>query len=460
MIVTGSTDSRAAEAPSEPVLTPDDASPRGWYIVFMTGLVAIMSQVDRGVLALFVQPMKRDFHLSDTQVSILLGFAFTFMYVLGGPPLSRMADRGVRRNVIAGCLAIWSVATAFCCIAQNFWSYFFARAVVGGTEAGCGPTSMSMIADAVPRQKLPLAYAIYNSGFIGGGALSLVIGGVLLGILADVEPFHLAGIGVIYNWQWVFLILGLPGILIALLFLFTVPEPKRRGVIKVGGYSMKEVGGFVVSERAMHFPFITAVLLLSFQIYGLGAWMPAFFERTYGWGPAMSGPALGLFGIVSATTGLFIGARLCNVLSKRHDDAHMRVYFIAQILAIPFGIAGPLMPNPWLSLVCTGISTMSASMASPAYGALIQLTTPNAMRSQVTAIYFILANAIAGSLGPTLVALVTDNIARSEADLRYVIFGFRLVLGPLGAYFVWRSISPYRALFRKLRDEELARLAK
>ena len=98
-------------------------------------------------------------------------------------------------------------------------------------------------------------------------------------------------------------------------------------------------------------------------------------------------------------------------------------------------------------------------MASPAYGTLIQLTTPNAMRSQVTALYFILANAIAGSLGPTLVALFTDNIARSEADLRYVIFGFRLLLGPLGTYSVWRALAPYRILFRKVRDEELVQAA-
>jgi MFS family permease len=283
---------------------------------------------------------------------------------------------------------------------------------------------------------------------------------VLLGLLADVKPFHVAGIGVIYNWQWVFLILGIPGVLIALIFLLTVPEPKRRGVTKPGGYTLKEVAGFVISQRAMHYPFIIAVLLLSFQIYGLGAWKPAFFERTYGWGPAMAGPALGLFALVSATAGLFLGAKLCDYMSKRHEDAHMRVYFISQVLAIPTGIASPLMPDPWSSLTLFSISGMFAAMASPAYSALIQLTTPNAMRSQVTAVYFVLANAIAGSLGPTLIALATDYIARSEADLRYVIFGFRCVLGPLGTYFVWRAIKPYRALFRQLRDEELARLAK
>lgn len=452
--MTASTAGEAPDAPSEPAVVADGTSYRGWYTVYMTGLVAIMSQIDRGVLALFVQPMKRDFHLTDTQVSILLGFAFTFFYVVGGPPLSRIADRGVRKTVIASCLTVWSLATAFCTIAQTFWAYFFARAVVGGTEAGCGPASMSMIADSVPRHKLPLAYAIYNSGFVGGGALSLLIGGVLLGLLADVQPIHLAGIGVVHNWQLVFLMLGIPGLLIAAFFFFTVPEPARRGARKQGGYSLREVIGFVVAHRSMHLPFIIASLLMSFQIYGLQAWVPAFFERTYGWGPAVAGPLLGLFGLISTTIGMFAGAWLASRLARRRDDANMLVYFIAQALAIPFGIIGPLMPDPWLALACIAVGGAAASMASPAFSAALQLTAPNEMRSQVTALYFILANAIAGSLGPTLVALLTDYVARSESDLRYVMSGVRLVLGPLGAIFMWKTIAPYARLYRQQRTAE------
>jgi len=280
-----------------------------WYTVWMTSLVAVMSQVDRGILALFVQPMKRDLHLTDTQISILLGFAFTFFYVVGGPPLSRMADGGVRKSVIAGCLAVWSLATTFCGIAQNFWSFFIARAVIGGTESGCGPASLSMIADAVPKDKLPRAYALYNSGFVGGSALSLVIGGVLIGLLADVKPISLGSFGVIYNWQIVFMIIGLPGLLIAALVMLTVKEPPRKGGRRPGGYPLKEVVGFVVSQRRLHLPLLVGLLAMNFQLYGLAAWMPAFYERTYGWGPAVSGPLLGMVGLVSAMAGLFLGSR-------------------------------------------------------------------------------------------------------------------------------------------------------
>jgi MFS family permease len=408
-----------------------------------------MSQVDRGILALFVQPMKRDFGLSDTQVSILLGFAFTFFYVVAGPPLSRMADRGVRKTVIAGCLAVWSTATALCGLAQNFWAFFCARAVIGGSESGCGPASLSMIADAVPRERLPRAYAIYNSGFLGGQALSLVIGGVLIGLLAGIPSIELPGIGTIYNWQLVFMMLGIPGLLVAGVFVASVPEPPRKGGRRPGGYPLREVFRFVVSQRALHLPFITGVLLMSFQTYGLNSWMPAFYERTYGWGPATIGPLLGIVTLTFSTLGLFAGARLAEYLGKRYDDANVRVLFLAQALPVPLFVLAPLMPNPWLALGLNAVAGFLSVMGGPGYNAALNISTPNEMRGQINVMYFIFMNAIAGSLGPTLVALATDYIAHSEADLRYVLSGFRLVLGPLAAFFIWKAAAPYGRLYRQ-----------
>jgi MFS family permease len=446
--VTGPNASAAIEMPSEPAAASDRKADRGWFTVYMTAVVAVMSQIDRGILALFVQPMKRDFHLSDTQVSILLGFAFTFFYVVGGPPLSRLADRGVRKSVISACLAVWSLATAFCGVAQGFWAFFFARAVIGGTESGCGPASLSMIADAVPREKLPRAYAIYNSGFLGGQALSLVIGGVLIGLFAQIEPIHVGGI-VIRNWQLVFMMLGVPGLLIAAIMATTVTEPTRKGGKRPGGYPMREVLGFVVSQRALHVPLMLGVLCMTFQTYGLLQWMPAFYERTYGWGPAKIGPLLGVITLIGSTIGLFGGARIAEILGRKRDDANLRILFLAQTLSIPLFVIGPLMPSPWLALGCNAIGGILSTMGGAGYNAALNVATPNEMRSQINVMYFILMNAIAGSLGPTMVALVTDYVAHSEADLRYVISGFRLVLGPLTAFFMWRALAPYARVYRQ-----------
>lgn len=428
------------------------ASHRGWYTVYMLAIVSMLAQIDRGVISLLIEPMKRDLHLTDTQVSILVGFAFTFFYVMVGPPMSRVTDRGVRKRVIAGGLAVWSLATALCGLAQNFWSLFLGRALVGGGESVNGPASLSMIADAIPRERLPRAFAILNAGVMGGMALSLVIGGVVIGLVANVAPIPVPGIGLIRNWQLVFMIVGIPGIIVALLILFTVPEPLRKGARKPGGYPLKEVFRFVSSQRAIHLPLLLGVLLMSIQSFGLGAWNPAFYERTYGWGPAVAGPLLGAVSLGGAFFGLFLGTRLAEWLGRRKDDANLRVLFLAQLLAVPFGIIGPLMPSPWLALGCGGLAGIFGVMGGPAYNAAIQLATPNEMRGQVNAMYLFTLSAIGGALGPTLVALLTDNVAQSADQLRYVMSGVRLVLGPITILLIWMAVAPYGRVYRQRLD--------
>src|SRR5690606_32486454 len=162
-------------------------------------------------------------------------------YVLIGFPASRLIDRGNRRNLIAGCLALWSFATAICGVAQNYWTLFVARFVTGGAESVNTSGSLSMIADCVSREKMPRAFAIQSAGVAGGAALSLLIGGVLYGLLAHIPPTHVAGLGVIHNWQLVFMIVGIPGLAVALLMVLTVPEPRRRGGSRPQGYPLREV---------------------------------------------------------------------------------------------------------------------------------------------------------------------------------------------------------------------------
>jgi len=348
---------------------------------------------------------------------------------------------------------VWSTATALCGFAQNFWAFFASRAIIGASESGCGPASLSLISDTVPKEKLPRAYAIYNSGFLGGAALSLLFGGILLGLLADVKPIEIEGLGRIYNWQLVFFFLGIPGFLIALVFFLTVPEPARKGGTRPNGYSLREVFALVNSQRAFHLPLIIGVLAMGFQNYGLIAWMPAFYERTYGWGPAKIGTLMGVISLVGGTIGLFAGAWLAEALGRRRDDANLRVLFLAQALPIPLLIAAPLMPNGWLALGLASVGAMLGAMGAAGFNAALNTAVPNEMRSQINVTYFILQNAIAGSLGPTLVALATDYVAHSEADLRYVIAAFRLVLGPICAFALWKALRPYGRVYRQRIDE-------
>jgi len=439
-------------APVEPA--PAGTSPRGWYTVILLGVVSMLSFVDRGVMALFVQPMKRDFDLTDTEVSLLIGLAFTLPYVLIGFPASRLIDRGNRRNLIAGCLALWSFATAICGVAQNYWTLFVARFVTGGAESVNTSGSLSMIADCVSREKMPRAFAIQSAGVAGGAALSLLIGGVLYGLLAHIPPTHVAGLGVIHNWQLVFMIVGIPGLAVALLMVLTVPEPRRRGGSRPQGYPLREVVGFVMQVRSLHLPLLSGMLLLAVMTSGFAAWMPAFYERTYGWGPEVIGPLLGGVSLVSSIVGLVAGARLAEWLGKRRDDANLRVLFLAHLLAQPLLIIAPLMPSPWLALGCAGIAGTFGVMGGPGFSAALQITTPNEMRAQVNVMYAASITAIGGTLGPTLIGFLTDYVAGSEADLRYVLVAVKLLFGPLAVYLIWRSLAPYGALYRRRIEEE------
>jgi len=441
--------STETEAPA--VAAPDSEVPGrlGWYTVFMMAFVVMLAQIDRNVISLMVQPMKRDLELSDTEVSLLIGLAFTFFYVIVGPPMSRIADRGFRKAVVAGSLAVWSGATAMCGLAQNFWQLFAGRAVIGGAESAASPAALSMIADVIPRQKLPRAYAIYNTGFMAGGALALSLGGLLLGLFADVEPIQVPGIGVIRNWQIVFMILGLPGLLVAGVIAFTVPEPQRRRGHKAKGYPLREVVGFIVANRAMHVPLLAGILINSLQTFGTVAWIPAFYERTYGWGPAMAGPILGMVNILASLVGLFSGAWLAEWLGKRRDDANVRVLFLANFLSIPFIVVQPLMPSPWLALGLGAFGGAIGAMGGAGYNSALQLSTPNAMRGQINALYLFMIAAIGGAFGPLFIALLTDYVAGAEEDLRYVLAGFRLVLAPLDAFLIWLAIRPYGKAFRQ-----------
>jgi MFS family permease len=423
--------------------------------VILLGIVSMLSFVDRGVMALFVEPMKRDFGLTDTEMGILLGAAFTLPYVIVGFPMSRFIDRGNRRNLIAGCLALWSFATAVCGIAQNYWTMFVARFVTGGAESVNTSGSLSMIADAVPREKMPRAFAIQSAGVAGGAALSLLISGVLYGLLVDIPPTHIAGLGVIHNWQLVFMIVGIPGLVVAALMFFTVPEPRRKGGTRPQGYPLREVLGFIWEARKLHLPLLSGMLLLAVMSSGFAAWMPAFYERTYGWGPEVVGPLLGTVSLFTVLIGLVAGAKLAEWLGKRRDDANLLVLFVAHTLALPLLIAAPLMPNPWLALGCAAIAGTVGVMGGPGFSAAIQITTPNEMRAQVNVMYAASITAIGGTLGPVTVSLLTDYVWQSEADLRYALVAIKIVFGPMAVYLIWKSLKAYALAYRKKLDEDL-----
>ena len=450
---------------SESAFQPPPMTWRTWYAVVMLGLILMLSHIDRGVIALLVQPIKADLKLTDTEMSVIIGIAFSSAYVLAGLPLSRLADRTSRKLILVGGLAFWSLATATAALANSFAALFAARAAIGAGESVQAPASLSMISNMVPRKRLPRAFSIYSTGGFAGMAASMIIGGVLIGHLAKTPDITLPVIGTLRDWQMVFLICGIPGLLIALLFLLTVPEPKRPPeTVAAPKHQVpgRDVIDFLWAERRLYFPMFAGAALWSIEALGMTAWRVAFFERTYGWGPEQAGPLLGIISLVTIPVGLAAGAVLSEKLDKKgYSDAMLRAYCWAHAIMLPLSIAALLVGSPWVAAILWAMSNFFTGMGHPGMNSAIQIATPNHLRGQISWLYLFFVSIIGSGLGPMLVALTTDYVLQNEAQLRWAMVIVAGTLGPLGLFLSFRALKPYGdRVDRVLQAERAAELSR
>ena len=257
-----------------------------WLALFILTLANISSFIDRQILSLLVKPIKRDMHLSDTEVSLLMGLSFAIFYTLFGIIIGRLADRRNRRNIIIIGITIWSGMTALCAGVGSFFQFFMARLGVGVGEATLAPSAYSMIADMFPKKKLATALSLYSMGiFLGSGIAMLIGSGIVANMPVEgkaIVPFF----GEIFHWQKIFLYVGFPGLVIALL-LFFVPEPSRKNALEKDGITQKltlfEALKIVFKHKRAYLFICFATAFGALVNYGTNAWIPTFISRTYGW---------------------------------------------------------------------------------------------------------------------------------------------------------------------------------
>ena len=199
-----------------------------WYALGVLTLCYTFSYVDRQILAFLVGPLKQDMHISDTEIGLLQGLAFAMFYAFFGLPMGMLADRFSRRNIVLAGLLVWSVMTALSGAARSYGTLALARMGVGVGEAVINPCALSMIADYFPKERLSSALSVYMMGIQLGAGLALIIGGIVVHAITSMPPIEIAGYGAVAPWRLTFVVVGLPGLLIALV-LATVKEPPRRG---------------------------------------------------------------------------------------------------------------------------------------------------------------------------------------------------------------------------------------
>jgi MFS family permease len=405
----------ATTTPGDP---PYPSARYAWYVVVVLLIAYVSSFIDRQILSLLVAPIRRDLGISDTQMSLLMGLSFAVLYTFLGLPIGRLADGYSRRGIMAAGVAVWSIMTALCGVSRSFMQFFFARVGVGIGEAALSPPAYSLLADYFPKDRLATALSVYSAGIYLGGGLAMVIGGLVIKLVSGPETWTLPIVGAVHPWQTVFLVVGLPGLLIALLFL-TVREPARRGATKAT-LPLSATIRYVMENRRSFGGQQFGVAFISLAAYSASAWMPTVFVRVFGWPLPKVGLVYGSMIMIFGTLGIVAGGRYADRMMRRgHADAKLRscltgaLGFLVCALCFPFAKTGTVAA---LVLVPTNFF---AAFPYGAAAAMVQELTPNRMRAQISALYLFIVNLVGLGLGPTLVALVTDYGFRRDDSVAY-----------------------------------------
>ena len=409
-----------------------------------------VSFVDRQILALLIAPIRRDLHISDTQVSLLIGLAFAIFYTLLGIPIGRIADRHSRRGTIAWGIAIWCLMAAACGVTRNYMQLFYARVGVGVGEAALSPSALSLISDYFSKESRGRAISVYTMGIALGSGLAMILGGQLVTVAESARHVELPLIGEIFGWQRVFLVVGLPGLVLALL-MATVREPPRREVLPGGadattaGLPFRQVAAFIGTRWRLYGSHFLGLSVAATLTYGFLAWVPSMFVRTWGWTIGQIGIAFGVVMIFSGIAGVYLVSALARRLHARgSSDAYMRVALYCVLLGVAGAVLTPIFSSPYLALVMLVPMSVGMLAATSAGLAGLMVVTPNQMRAQTSALYYLVVNLIGLTVGPTGIALFTDRVFHNDASLRWSILSVSILMGVLAVALLTYNLAQYR----------------
>jgi predicted MFS family arabinose efflux permease len=398
------------------------------YTLFMLVLVFTSSHVDRQIMGILGQPIKESLLISDTQLGLLTGIMFAVFYATLGMPMAMWADRNNRRNLISFSVFLWSLMTALCAAATNFMQLLLLRIGVGVGEAGSNPPSHSMIADLYPPEKRSTAMAIFGTGINWGILIGFLVGG---------------WINEWYGWRTAFVVVGLPGILLALLVRYTVKEPPR-------GYSESlkqevaapgfwEVVGFIWRSSVLRH-IVAAGALVSFAGYASVIWVPIYLVRIHGMGTGEVGSYLALLIGVGGAIGIYLGGRIADFLSARRGEQWLPwVVALSSLISLPMLYLTFMAPTPMTAIAAYVLPAMLGTLYVAPGFALIQNSTPLEMRSVAAAINLFITNIVGLGLGPFTVGFFSDFFSQSygEDGLRWGLATTIIIL-LWGVFHYWR----------------------
>ena len=395
------------------------------YALGILVVVYTFNFIDRQILSILLEPVKADLGLSDTAMGMLTGFAFAMFYATLGIPIARYADRSNRRNLIALALGIWSFFTALSGVAQNFWHLLAARIGVGIGEAGCSPPAHSMIADYYPAEQRATALGIYSLGIPIGIMFGLFAGG---------------WINEFFGWRVAFFVVGVPGIILALVVRFTLAEPPRglaEGRADSGSQpGVSETLAYLWQKKSFrHMSFAAA--LTAFVGYGFVTWAPAFLIRSFGMGTGEIGTWFGLILGIPGGIGIVMGGWLADKFGAKDPKWYLWTTAIALILVTPFNIVVYLATDSTMALLGMIIPVLLGNFYQATTFSQTQGISELRMRAVAAGILLFIINIIGLGFGPQVVGVISDILSAryGTESLRYALLICSLVNVWAGAHY-------------------------
>jgi MFS family permease len=415
-----------------------------WYVVAILMLAYVFSFLDRQILNLLVTPIRRDLQISDSAISLLLGFAFALFYSVFALPLGRIVDAHRRTTLIMVGFATWSAFTVGCGLVGSYAQLLLMRAGVGVGEASLNPAAFSLITDYFPSHRRGRAQGIFHMGVYLGSGLSLILGGLITGMVFRRPAYTLPFVGIVRSWQVVFIVIGLGGLL-AVPLIWSVREPSRRDdAPAAGGLSIVEVLAYFKANRRAYLCHNIGLAFLMFSSYGAAAWVPTYFIRHFHWTAARVGLVYGCLTAVCGCLGVLGGGWLADWMAVRgHRDAYLRAALWISILWFPTGIASLLAPTAFVAFLLFAPTIALASAAYSIGPASLMQMTPQRMRGQAGAVYLLIGSLIGQGIGPTAVAVCTDYVFGHDNLVGYSLLVVTCAAHALAAVLLWYGREPY-----------------
>lgn len=408
-----------------------------WRAVGLLSLLYCLSFVDRMILSLLVTPMKAELTLSDTQIGILFGLSFAALYTLAGLPLARIADSGDRRRLVASGVIVWSLATMLSGFARDYSTLLVGRAGVAIGEAVLTPTAVSLIADLFPRERRAAPTSLYSAVGTLSGLAAFAIGGAVFELATALSP----AVGEMAPWRLTLVLVGAPGVLLALAFLVLVREPPRGETEARAG--SRDVLAHVSDHARLYAPVFVGAALVSVVGYALLGWTPTLLTRRFGLSTSDAGYMFGAVGLASGTIGAIALPWLAGRLNRRgRGDGLPLVGLAFTVIAVPGLLVAFTADRLGLFACGLGLALSMLLGVTLLPSLVVQQVTPGRQQAQVMAIYLVVASLFGLGVGPALTGFLSDHVFR-DGGPGQAIMAISLAALPLATLLLWQARGAY-----------------